>query len=59
MLKSYEAIDHNGELKWLAEEPPIHSAHIIVTILRKIHPVSNVALLILQLLGKEKRWGSG
>lgn len=33
MLKSDEAIYENGELIWLAEEPPIQSAHIIVTIL--------------------------
>ncbi|MFA6009966.1 MAG: hypothetical protein WC799_08275 [Desulfobacteraceae bacterium] len=33
MLKSYEAIYERGQIRWLKEEPPIGTAHIIVTIL--------------------------
>lgn len=33
MLKSYEAIYESGQIRWLKEEPPIGTAHIIVTIL--------------------------
>ena len=33
MLRSYEAIYENGQVKWLSEEPPLSSARIIVTVL--------------------------
>ena len=33
MLRSYEAIYENGQVKWLSEEPPLRSARIIVTVL--------------------------
>ncbi|MBW4658836.1 MAG: hypothetical protein KME15_09180 [Drouetiella hepatica Uher 2000/2452] len=33
MLKSYEAIYENGQVKWLAEQPEIKFARVIVTIL--------------------------
>jgi hypothetical protein len=47
MLKSYEAIYENGQVKWLAEQPEIKVARVIVTILeetelpakRRIFPV--------------------
>lgn len=35
MLKSYEAIYENGQIKWLMEQPEIKSARIIVTILEE------------------------
>jgi len=35
MLKSYEAIYENGQLKWLADAPQVHSARIIVTVLEE------------------------
>lgn len=35
MLKSYEAIYENGQVKWLAEKPAIKTARIIVTILEE------------------------
>lgn len=38
MLKSYEAIYENGQVKWLEEQPPIRSARIIVTILEETVP---------------------
>ncbi len=33
MLKSYEAIYENGRVIWLAEQPPLTSARLIVTVL--------------------------
>ena len=35
MLKSYEAIYENGQVKWLAEQPEIKVARVIVTILEE------------------------
>jgi hypothetical protein len=32
MLKSYEAIYENGQVTWLAEQPQVTSARVIVTI---------------------------
>jgi len=33
MLKSYEAVYENGQVKWLNEQPPASAARIIVTVL--------------------------
>lgn len=33
MLKSYEAIYENGQVKWLKDTPQITSAHVIITII--------------------------
>jgi hypothetical protein len=33
MLKSYEALYENGQIKWLREQPDVPSAHLIVTVL--------------------------
>lgn len=38
MLKSYEAIYENGKLTWLADQPEINSARIIVTVLEEKQP---------------------
>ncbi|MBE9142563.1 hypothetical protein [Planktothrix mougeotii] len=35
MLKSYEAIYENGQVKWLSEQPQVTSARIIVTVLEE------------------------
>ena len=35
MLKSYEAIYENGQVKWLGEQPSIESARLIVTVLEE------------------------
>jgi hypothetical protein len=35
MLKSYEAIYENGEVKWLTEKPTVQSARLIVTVLEE------------------------
>lgn len=31
MLKSYEAIYENGHIKWLAEQPQVNTACVIIT----------------------------
>lgn len=36
MLKSYEAIYENGQVKWLNEQPILSSARIIVTVLDEL-----------------------
>lgn len=33
MLKSYEAIYENGQVKWLKDTPQVTSARVIITIL--------------------------
>ncbi len=38
MLKSYEAIFENGQIKWLTDEPKVSSARVIVTILSDTTP---------------------
>jgi hypothetical protein len=35
MLKSYEAIYENGQVKWLGESPMVQSARLIVTVLEE------------------------
>jgi hypothetical protein len=39
MLKSYEAIYENGQVKWLSEQPAVRSARVIVTILEETEPL--------------------
>lgn len=36
MLKSYEAIYENSQVKWLTEQPSVRSARLIVTVLEEI-----------------------
>lgn len=39
MLKSYEAIYENGQLRWLSEQPSTTSARVIVTVVEEVkHP---------------------
>lgn len=38
MLKSYEAIFENGQIKSLTDQPKVSSARVIVTILEDITP---------------------
>ncbi len=42
MLKSYEAIYKNGQVKWLQEQPEVISARVIVTILEENAPSTPV-----------------
>ena len=35
MLKSYEAMYENNQLKWLADKPSVSSARVIVTIVEE------------------------
>ncbi len=38
MLRSYEAIYENDQVKWLSEQPGITNARVIVTILKETPP---------------------
>lgn len=35
MLKSYEALYDNGQIKWLTDQPDIQTAKILITILEE------------------------
>lgn len=54
MLRSYEAIYKDGQLKWLAEQPQISSARVIITILEDTTavPTQRVASSIIAGMGK-------
>jgi hypothetical protein len=41
MLKSYEAIFENGQMIWIADQPNVQSARVIVTILEAEAPRSH------------------
>jgi hypothetical protein len=57
VLKSYEAIYENGQVKWLSEQPQVSSARIIVTVLEetKISPKRRVPSALIA--GKAKTLG--
>lgn len=40
MLKSYEAIYKDGQLTWIAQQPPAHSVRGIVTVVEGLEPTS-------------------
>lgn len=42
MLKSYEAVYENGQVKWLNEQPPVSAARIIVTVLEDSIPHTDI-----------------
>lgn len=46
MLKSYEAIYENGQVKWLDEQPTSESARVIVTVLEA--PIQKVQTSTIQ-----------
>lgn len=60
MLKSYEAIYENGQFKWLAEDPELKTARVIVTVLEEtssesehLFKAEQAALALAQLGGSE------
>ncbi len=57
MLKSYEAIDENGQVKWLAEQPTVQSARLIVTVLEETTLPVNRLLPPTSIAGKGKTLG--
>jgi len=58
MLKSYEAIYENGKVKWLAEQPQVMSARVIVTILSETPPLVKRRSAPDSIAGKGKTKGS-
>lgn len=57
MLKSYEAIYENGQVKWLTEQPQISSARIIVTVLEETKIPSKRRICSALIAGKAKTLG--
>ena len=53
MLKSYEAVIENGQIKWLADQPQITSARVIVTILEEAERSEDNDLTLADLGGLE------
>lgn len=43
MLKSYEAIYENGQVKWLNDQPSVQSARLIITVLEETAAPEKVA----------------
>ena len=52
MLKSYEAIYENGQVKWLAEQPEIKIARVIVTILEEMELPAKRRTFPVSIIGK-------
>jgi hypothetical protein len=40
MLKSYEAIYEQGQVRWLSDQPQVTSARVIITILEETPPTT-------------------
>jgi hypothetical protein len=61
MLKSYEAIYENGQVKWLEEAPAVQSARVIVTVLQEtaipVIPVVKCRFPPASIAGKGKTLG--
>ena len=57
MLKSYEAIFENGQVKWLTSEPEVFKARVIVTILEDTTPSTKRRTPPASIAGKGKTLG--
>ena len=57
MLKSYEAIYENGQVKWLTDEPKVLSARVIVTIMEDTTPSSKRRIPPASIAGKGRTLG--
>jgi hypothetical protein len=57
MLKSYEAIYEDGQVKWLGDQPAVQSARLIVTVLEEIALPVKRRFPIDSLAGKAKTLG--
>jgi len=57
MLKSYEAIYENGQVKWLSDAPPVASARVIVTVLEETVPPVKRRIPAAAIAGKAKILG--
>jgi hypothetical protein len=57
MLKSYEAIYEQGQIKWLTEQPQVTSARIIVTVLEESNSLPRRRTPPASIAGKGKTLG--
>lgn len=42
MLKSYEAIYEQGQLRWLSDQPQVTSARVIITVIEETPPTQTI-----------------
>jgi len=57
MLRSYEAIYHHGQFKWLDDIPRVDNARVIVTIIEEIKPPLKKRQPSASIAGKGKTLG--
>jgi hypothetical protein len=58
MLKSYEAIYENGQVKWLGEQPEMNTGQrIIITFLEETQPQVKRHFPVTEMVGKAKTVG--
>lgn len=57
MLKSYEAIYENGQLRWLSEQPSAISARVIVTVIEETQQSAKRRTFPTSMVGKVKILG--
>jgi len=57
MLKSYEAIYENGQIKWASEQPEVNATRVIVTIIEETAPSQKRCTAPASIAGKGKTLG--
>ncbi|ABA21349.1 conserved hypothetical protein [Trichormus variabilis ATCC 29413] len=57
MLKSYEAIYENGQIKWVSEQLQVNTARVIVTFIEEILPSKKRRTVPESIGGKGKTLG--
>jgi hypothetical protein len=57
MLKSYEAIYENGQVKWVSEQPQVNTARVIVTFIEETLPSKKRRTPPASIAGKGKTLG--
>ncbi|BCL35872.1 hypothetical protein [Nostoc sp. MS1] len=57
MLKSYEAIYENGQIKWISEQPQVNTARVIVTFIEENLPSKKRRTAPASIAGKGKTLG--
>ncbi|BAY40805.1 hypothetical protein NIES2111_51950 [Nostoc sp. NIES-2111] len=57
MLKSYEAIYENDQIKWISEQPQVNTARVIVTFIEETIPSKKRLSAPASIAGKGKTLG--
>ncbi|WP_414561865.1 MULTISPECIES: hypothetical protein [unclassified Anabaena] len=58
MLKSYEAIYENGQIKWVSEQPQVNADRVIVTYIEETFPSKKRGTPPASIAGKGKTLGN-